>query len=134
MTATPAKVTEKSAENDLVKMVIIDGIVHVHSKSDNQFTLEDAERMTNMRHQLQNYVKMPLLANLTGFRTWSKEAREFVSTDYAVRYLSAEALLTDNSLFTITIANIYLKLSPPPIPHKVFNDREKAIQWLKKFI
>ena len=45
---------------------------------------------------------------------------------------SATAVIA-NSLAYKLIANFYLKVMKPKTPFKVFNNKDSAIKWLKKF-
>ena len=52
----------------------------------------------------------------------------------ALEKTSAGVLLTDKSVFVQTLGIIFLKLTNISIPHKMYSNKEKAIQWLNTYI
>jgi len=54
------------------------------------------------------------------------------SAEYA-QHVAAHALCTTNLSLKI-LSNLFIKISKPVVPTKFFDEREKAITWLKSFM
>lgn len=56
----------------------------------------------------------------------------YAKSDYINRNRIADAFIV-NSLAMRLIANFFIQVTKPKVPTHLFNDEEKAINWLKKF-
>jgi hypothetical protein len=74
------------------------------------------------------------LVDSTGVRSFTKEARDFLSSDEAIKGVKATAILVSGYLSS-AIANFFLKVTvkKPKVPTKIFSDRQKAIAWLQQY-
>lgn len=54
------------------------------------------------------------------------------SAEYA-KHVAAHALCTSNLTLKI-LSNLFIKVSRPVVPTRFFDEREKAIEWLKSFM
>lgn len=61
----------------------------------------------------------------------SRESRELVASKDFKRLTIAEAFVI-SSLGHKIIANFYMQINKPHIQTKIFNDRDKALIWLKQ--
>lgn len=119
--------------NSAAELWIENGIVCARYKTGTLLDLDLAKDCIRIRLTLQDGKTMPLLLDITGLREITKAARAYLSSDYALTGTSAGVLLTNSSIFVITLANIYFTLAKPQIPHRLFADREKALDWLHQF-
>lgn len=60
----------------------------------------------------------------------SLEARKRLSAEF-LKYLDKMAILAKNPVANV-IASFFLRLNKMPLPAKIFNDKNKAIKWLKE--
>ncbi len=59
----------------------------------------------------------------------TKEARELSNTEENYRYCIAQAIVV-NSLATRLLGNFFVKFAKVHCPHRLFQKREDAIEWL----
>lgn len=74
----------------------------------------------------------PLLADMTRVRSISKEAREEYVKEIDDPFVTAVALLTKSSVSRM-IGNIFIGLNNTTVPTRLFNDPEKAREWLLQY-
>lgn len=94
--------------------------------------LEYAKKVVTSRQELTKGENFPILVKLYSFKKLTKEARDYFASKQACEGILAGAIYTE-SVLENTIANLFLLLSPPAIPTKVFKNEEKAMEWLKQF-
>lgn len=61
--------------------------------------------------------------------TFSKEAMAFSASEEGLRYTTGDALVVKSLTQRLT-ANLYLKLSRPRKPSRIFNSEKDAVRWL----
>lgn len=95
-----------------------------------------AKKIVNDRKDFTKGILMPGLADVRKMKDVDRTARTFFQSDESKVGLCAVALLTD-SVFTTYIANFFLKVSYKTnrtLPSRVFTNKEKALDWLKKYV
>ena len=60
---------------------------------------------------------------------FNKEAMDFSASDEGLLYTIADALVVKSTAQRIT-ANLYLKISKPRKPSRIFNSEKDAVKWL----
>ena len=78
-----------------------------------------------------NGTKKKVLLDLRGAHGAEQEARNYVAKE-GKPYIQAMALIV-KSPYTRMLGNFFIGFSKPNYPSKIFNNEEKAIQWLKEF-
>ena len=112
-----------------------EGIVIVTFKNIN-ISGEIARKIVNDRKDFAGNKIVPALVDARHMKAVDHEARTFFQSDESKVGLCAAALLTD-SVFTTYIANFFLKVSYKTnrtLPSKVFTNKDKALDWLKKYV
>lgn len=111
-----------------------DGII-IGTYKQGPVTLEMAKQIVVNRLAFTGNQKVPLLVNDVGLRGIERDARVYLSTDYALEGMSAGAMVT-SSVFGSYLANFFLKISlrKPKIPVKIFTNEDDAIKWLRSFL
>ncbi len=109
-----------------------DGIIIQEGIKEVYIDLEVAKEEVAVFIQLTAGKKYPLLimANNKGM---SREAQQYYRSDFLGHYGAAVALYTHSKL-TRMIGSFYLGWYPPPYPFKIFDDKKKALEWLKKYV
>lgn len=76
----------------------------------------------------------PALVDSSGVKSFTKEARDYLSSDVGRIGVKATAIIAAGYMGS-TIANFFLKVTvgKPIVPTKLFSDRKKALAWLGKF-
>ena len=102
-------------------------------KPDINITLIDAIETSSQIHEITKDNYYNILIDLRGiFGNMTNEARNHFATDSKIqKYKIAEALLIDNLPVRI-IAKFYMKFNKPSGLVKIFNNKEKAINWLEQ--
>jgi hypothetical protein len=75
-------------------------------------------------------VSFPVILEINNMVTIDKETREYYSSKEPFTHLSKIAIIIDNYVGRL-MGNLVYKINVPPIPMAFFNDRQKAIQWLR---
>lgn len=119
-------------ENKYHKMWVQDGVVHQEYKPELRINIDIAKSMVQDRLSLINGQTMPLLIDARNFASIDSDARRYLGSHDAAKLQSAGAIFINNYLVMLA-SNIFLNINKPPIPAKVFTDKNKAIRWLQQF-
>jgi hypothetical protein len=100
-------------------------------KPDILFEAKDAieARETVIKHY--PGVKFHVYAEGMGFFNVTKEARQIASSAQHLDNTLAIAFYSEN-ISIYLLGEMYHKINKPPVPTRIFNNREKAKVWLKK--
>lgn len=110
-----------------------DRIIQYSIKDNITITEKDSSEMVETAGKLGNYQKFPILI-VSGTHTLAdKEAREFGAGKGGTKYAIAVAFVL-TSLAQKILGNAYLKINKPIVPTALFDNEEKAVEWLKTFI
>ena len=90
-----------------------------------------AKRLVEDRLKTIDGIKRPIFIDTSNIKAITREAEKYMATENATRCLSAAAILV-HSRVTKLLYGIYISLSRPKIPTKVFADKQKAIEWLEQ--
>jgi hypothetical protein len=118
-------------ENEYVKIWIEDGILFMIYKKE-QIDLPYAKNVVESRMQVSGGKSYPVFVDLNKVKGVTKDARGFLAGDEAANLISASALWGVHEIIKM-LTNFYLALNKPDVPAKFFNDRQKALEWLKKY-
>ncbi len=120
-------------ENVVAEYWIQDGILHGRFKSGALIDLEAAKDCLKIRNQILGDQTLPLLLDVRGLKELTKSARDFLGSPQCMKGTSAGVLLTNNSIFVRTVANIFFRLATPAIPHRMYSDLATAEKWLSSY-
>ena len=95
--------------------------------------LELAQKIVASRQKYAKGEKFPQLIKLHSLNKITKEARDFLASETVREGILAEAIVV-NSVLSNTIVNFVLFLNPTSFPTKIFNDEEKAREWLRLLV
>ncbi|MES2140932.1 MAG: hypothetical protein V4511_14590 [Bacteroidota bacterium] len=95
--------------------------------------LNTAEKTINDRIIAAAGQKYPLLTKIKSIKESTKEARVFLASEKACEGLIAGAICVDSALENM-IATIFIYMSKPVVPTKIFKNEAKAKEWLGQFI
>jgi hypothetical protein len=122
----------KQFETDVFKMnVYEDGFVDFIVKKD---TLVEAKDFWQSKEMSVNYMpgkKFYVLVESEGLFQITMGARDLGASKEYSDHMAAVALYSSNLSLKI-IGNLYIKLKRPASPTKFFDDRNKAVQWLRE--
>lgn len=112
----------------------IGGIVLANYHDDVYISLAVAQKSVAERLVFSHSDPIALMVDGTNVKGISKEARDYYGSEEGSAQLIASAIYTRSKLSAF-LANFLLKvnLHRTNIPIKLFNDKEKAIEWLKQY-
>jgi hypothetical protein len=119
------------AEKKLANFEIVDDIL-IGTYLAEEVNFEVAEKVTVERHNFTKGKNYPVLVDYRRVTKTTKEARDYFCTEYAYKNLVAMAVLIDSPVGKI-ISAFFFQIKKPPYILKIFNNKAKALKWLKQF-
>lgn len=119
-------------ETPYLKMRREGDIIYCEYTDNLHLTLEIAKVCVHARIYFTGGNSFPLLIDMRGIRSATKEARTYMASIGAM-FLKAGALIIGSAV-NRTIGNVFLAIDKPPVPVKLFTDEVKAREWLQQFI
>lgn len=106
------------------------GFVHAVMRQGCEMGIEHARKNVAAIFELGGGKRVPVLVDMRGVRTQSREARQYFATsDEAFQATLAVALLIGSPVSRV-LANFFLRLSPQRFPTALFTAEEAAFAWL----
>lgn len=119
--------------NEFVEVFIEKGIVNVvYFLPDIFLTHDMAKGAVQERIRLSNGVNMPLYADIRNIKKACPEARKYLSGPEGIKNINACAMLVSSPVEKL-LGHAFLFINKPPIPTKLFTNKERAIEWLGNF-
>ena len=115
-----------------LKYWIEDGIICSTFTQKTFLELEMAKKGVEIQKTLRMGMTMPLLVDIRNLSGASAEARKYFASQESISEVTAGALIVKSS-FTEWLGNFFFKISKPAIPKRIFQDHEKAKQWLNQY-
>ena len=110
-----------------------DGIVQVDCDDNLDIDVKESTEIVNAIGHLTEG-KKALVLNIAGTNTTATgAARNHSASEDGVKYTLADAFVT-KSLAQKLLGNFYLNFHKPGVPTRIFDDVEKATEWLKSFL
>ncbi len=109
-----------------------DGIIVTITTAPYQ-NLTDAKENMEYNRKIAAGIPRPLLVDMTGVRSISKEAREEYVKEQEEPFVTAVALLTKSSVSRM-VGNFFIGLNHTHVPAKLFTDPDKAREWLLQYL
>lgn len=110
-----------------------DGIVHFYIKTNITLNGNDAREMVKATGEIGGNKKYPILITSGKYGMADVDAREYAASPDGNKYTIAGAIVV-KSLAQKILGNAYIKVNKPTTPTALFNDEEKAIDWLRTFM
>ena len=85
------------------------------------------------RTEFSNSKRYPVLYTANEMVLPDANVREYLTTSERTKLIIAEAYVVKSSAQKL-ISRAYLQLYGPEIPTKIFTNKQKAIEWLKRFL
>jgi hypothetical protein len=115
------------------ELVYEDSILYVSFNDGADVDRADVEEIYSEGLKMSGGKPYMTLSDIRNNPTSSPEARAFAATcDYA-KFRLADALLADSSVMSL-VANFYIRFNKPKVPTRLFNSKEKAVNWLKEIL
>ena len=108
------------------------GIIIAVGRNHAIHTLEHALENQKINETIANGVRRPFLIDMTDVKSMSHEARAFYAGPEPPKILTAVAILTNSHLGKV-VANLFMTLTQPTLPTKLFTSFEAAKDWLMQY-
>lgn len=128
------KTIDTIAETDLGHSKLVlrsDGILVMYCDEETVYDVAHIKEIIEATGKMTGGKKCAQLTMAGKYSSVSREARDFVATDEAVKYTSCEAYVIQ-SLAQRILGNFYLKFYTPKVPTRIFTNLEKAEEWLRE--
>lgn len=103
-----------------------DGIIHVHYQKNTVIDLNSMLFMREIYRDMAPGKQLHYIFTAAPGVTFSRDVIEISMGDSPI---AAYAIIADNIAYR-TIANFFLKVNKPRVPHKLFASVEEAVKWL----
>lgn len=125
---------ESIMETLLVNYEELEGILFAVFLPNLSIDLAAARKILAQRLAFSAGKSYPILVDARSVKSFTKEARDFLSSAEARVGVKATAILV-SGLLSSTIANFFLNVTvrKQQVPTKIFADRGKAIKWLQQY-
>lgn len=108
-----------------------DGIMVQQPKAGMTQSLADARENIAAFERIAGGATRLLLLDLRAKFAMESGVREFYASPEAARLIQAMAMLIGSS-FGRVVGNLYMTVSPPPLPIRMFTSEDEAIAWLRR--
>jgi hypothetical protein len=109
------------------------GLLRATSKPGVDLTLEDAEDLIRQLAAQSNGIRRPILVDLTGLKSMSRDARAYFAGPETAKVESAAALLVLSPMAR-AIGNFFMGLNKGATPARIFTSEPLAIEWLQPYL
>lgn len=110
-----------------------DGIVRNVFHLKVEVTLPDAIETNKANLEVGGGNKIVCLIDARNVKSSNREAREFGARPETVDQRTAAAILIGSPV-SRAIGTLFMKLSRPPYPSRLFTSETEAVDWLKEFL
>jgi hypothetical protein len=125
-------ILNRKLENPYVTMWLEGEILCCKYASNLHVSLDVAKSVVEGRIFFSEGKSYPLLVDMSGIKSTTREAREYLAT-IGSTLAKAAALITGSS-FNRMLGNVFLTIDKPAVPTRLFTNEEKAKEWLKEFL
>lgn len=108
------------------------GIMYLVYKPGAENNLKDAIHHTTAFRRVNGGKKRPVLVDMRNLVAADRESREYGSGAETACVVSAVAGVT--SLLSQVIGNLFISISRPSFPVKLFTSKDEAVEWLGQFV
>ncbi len=122
----------KDFDHPYVFFSLRDGILCMTYRSGLIIDRKMAMEIVATRLRIFNERDYPLLILDQGIVSMDKDARDFFASREGSSGLNSAAMVL-KSVFSKVLGNFFLKVHPPHMPVRIFNEEEKAMAWLEQF-
>lgn len=118
-------------DSELGRIELHDGIMIANW--DSEFVdLAVAQKAVAIRVAVMDNKKYPFLIRVRYLKGSTKEARDYLASEEGCQNFAAAAFCIDSVIKNVIIS-MYLYLNKPIVPTKIFNDEQKALEWLQTY-
>lgn len=112
--------------------LVEDGLIYGKAFANAEVDLKIAQEYYSVVAYLSEERPHSTVLDISGVTYLSKDAREWLREESSQWGITVSAALITNSFASKAIGNLFLKLSKPSFPVRIFESRELAEQWARK--
>lgn len=124
------KVIDQRITDKIIFSMCEDNIFCTECPPNTILSIEDCLSSTKITNEMQRGVALPLLCDISNVVKMSKACREHFAGAIHAETFTRAALIVTNPISKI-IGNFFLGLNKPIKKTQLFNNKEKALEWLK---
>ena len=102
------------------------GFVYARVDHGSEMTADDARENLALTREVMQGKPRPVLVDLRGIRSQTREARDVFSSQAVTGTLAAVALLVSSPVSTV-VGNFFVRLRAQPVPTRLFRDEQAAV-------
>jgi hypothetical protein len=106
------------------------GFVRATVQNGAEMDLQDAKEALATTERVARGERRPVLVDLRGIRSQTREARQYFVGEEATRVSAAVALLVGSPVSRV-VGNFFLRLNVQRTPTQLFTNEAEAIAWLQ---
>ncbi|MCR6641097.1 MAG: hypothetical protein NVV82_19415 [Sporocytophaga sp.] len=125
-------IKELVIKNEYCRVILSNGILHMHFNSDLYITLEVAKICVKERIRTFGNKSYPMLIYPGKNAHISPRARKYLSKKEATQFISAGAIIVRNNIHK-HLAMVFITIDRPIIPTRFFTDVHQALSWLEYY-
>jgi hypothetical protein len=110
-----------------------DGLIHVRAFPDKEFDVQHVVMIVETIFEFGGGKQFPVLITAGENTLPTHEARMYIASPESDPYALAEAYVV-TSLAQKLVGKFFLSFNKPARPTMIFNEEEKAVEWLKTFL
>ena len=110
-----------------------DGIVHMVFLDNVNLNINDLKTELTCYKSLSKEFTPPALIDISGVLSIDSDGRKFIAEEIAKIGVPATALIVKSRMSRL-IGSFFIGINKPDFPVKLFDDEQKAVEWLKGFL
>ncbi|MEX0968034.1 MAG: STAS/SEC14 domain-containing protein [Bacteroidia bacterium] len=118
-------------ETDKLKFYRKGNVIYGEFKSRVDYDIELAKQAVELRSCISAGERYFLLFDARNLKSITKEARDYLNSDYVTKDMMAAATLVDSAIVKI-IVQLFMVLNKPSCPVRYFNQLADAEKWLQE--
>lgn len=118
-------------ETEYAEFWIENGILFFIYKKGVEITLDVAKKIVSDRIRFQNGVLYPVFCDIRGIKGSEKAGRDYIANEGSELVKAVGALV--ESPVTKVMINLYLTVTKPKTPTRMFTDQKSALTYLEEF-
>lgn len=120
---------KKQIDTPVANLILDNDVLFVKMKAGIEFDEATLEDLFIASNQLAEFKKRHVIVDTRKSFDSSPEVRNLYASDKYIKYRHSDAFIV-NSLPMRLLVNFYISFHKPKIPTKMFNNEEKAINWI----
>ena len=110
-----------------------EGIIHMVFLDNVNLNIDDLKSELQCYKSLSNDLTPPALIDISGVLSIDYNGRKFIADEIAKIGVPATALIVKSRMSRL-IGSFFIGINKPDFPVKLFDDEQKALEWLKGFL